>query len=152
VVEARFVHPRDALVEHRAKKIALMPPQHYILTTLAELLVGRELTSRQRERVERLSAGAFGRMVVFPQAGKKDANGRTPLVYEGDEARGGPKDCLHRSLVLFSPETKVGCLGFVLLTDAEEWCDSQRPTEIELLRNFDIFAEMPVEGNTATKL
>jgi hypothetical protein len=109
VVEARFVHPRDALAEYRAKKIALMPPQHYILTTLAELLVGRELTSRQRERVERLSAGAFGRMVVFPQAGKKDANGRTPLVYEGDEAREGPKGCLHRSLVLFSPETKVGC-------------------------------------------
>jgi len=119
VIEARFVRPRDALAEHRAKKIALMPPQHYILTTLAELLVGRELTSQQRERVERLAAGAFGRMVVFPRAGKKDAKGRTPLVYEGDEARGGPKDRLHRSLVLFSPETKVGGSTCVLLTDAE---------------------------------
>jgi hypothetical protein len=109
VVEARFVHPSDALAEHRSKKIALMPPQHYILTTLADLLVGREATTHQRERVERLSAGAFGRMVISPQVGKCDANGRTALVFEGDEARGGPRDRLHRSLVLFSPETKVSC-------------------------------------------
>ena len=109
VIEARFVHPQDALAEHRSKKIALMPPQHYILTTLADdLLVGRQTTPQQRERVERLSAGAFGRMVICPQVGKKDANGRTPLVYEGDEARGGPRGELHRSIVLFSPETKVG--------------------------------------------
>jgi hypothetical protein len=119
VIEARFVHLRDALAEHRAKKIALMPPQHYILTTLADLLVvgGRgattTTTSQQRECVKRLSAGAFGRMIIFPQAGKKDANGRTPLVYEGDEARGGPKGRIHRSLVLFSPETKVGLFDVV---------------------------------------
>lgn len=87
-----------------------MPPQHYILTTLAAdfLLVGRQTTPQQRERVEQLSAGAFGRMVICPQAGKRDANGRTPLVYEGDEARGGLRGHLHRSIVLFSPETKVG--------------------------------------------
>jgi len=125
VIEARFVHPLDALAEHRAKKIALMPPQHYILTTLADVLVGRVPTAQQRERVERLSAGTFGRMVVSPQAGKKDANGRTPLVFEGDETRGGPKGRLHRSLVLPNPETKL-------------------PAEIELLRNFDIFAD--IEG------
>jgi len=98
------VHPQEALAEHRSKKIALMPPQHYILTTLADLLVGRQ----QRERVEQLSAGSFGRMVICPQAGKRDANGRTALVYEGDEARGGPRGRLHRSIVLVSPETKVG--------------------------------------------
>ena len=114
VVEARFVHPSDALAEHRSKKIALMPPQHYILTTLADLLVGREATAHQHERVERLSAGAFGRMVISPQAGKRDANGRTALVFEGDEARGGPRGRLHRSLVLFSPETKVGCTTYAL--------------------------------------
>lgn len=108
VVEARFVHPLEALAEHRSKKIALMPPQHYILTTLAELLAGRQTTHRQRERVGELSAGAFGRMVICPQAGKRGADGRTPLVYEGDEARGGPRGRLHRSIVLFSPETKVG--------------------------------------------
>jgi hypothetical protein len=107
VIETRFVHPQDALAEHRAKKIALPPPQHYILTTLADILVGRSATSRQRERVNQLSAGAFGRMVVHPRAGKKDASGRIPLVYEGDEERGGPKGRLHRSLVLFSPESKV---------------------------------------------
>jgi hypothetical protein len=104
------VHPLEALAEHRAKQIALMPPQHYILTTLADLLVGREASPYQRERVERLSAGAFGRMVFCPQAGgkKRDADGRVELVFEGDEARGGPRGRLHRSLVLFSPDTKVG--------------------------------------------
>jgi hypothetical protein len=96
-----------------------MPPQHYILTTLADLLlVGHQTTPQQRERVEKLSAGAFGRMVICPRAGKRDANGRTPLVYEGDEARGGPSGHLHRSIVLFSPETKVGVVvRLVLLND-----------------------------------
>ena len=108
VIEARFVHPLQALAEHQAKQIALMPPQHYILTTLADLLVGREAAPHQRERVERLSAGAFGRMVVCPEAVRAgDARGRVALVFEGDEARGGPKGRVHRSLVLFSPETKV---------------------------------------------
>ncbi|KAI0302188.1 hypothetical protein BC826DRAFT_904409 [Russula brevipes] len=115
VVAARFVHPSDALAEHRAREIALMPPQHYILSTLADILAGREATAEQRARVERLSAGAFGRMVVCPRR-------RTPFVFEGDEARGGPKGRLHRSLVLFDPETKV--------------------SSVELLRNFDIFTEI----------
>ncbi|KAI9466357.1 NUDIX hydrolase domain-like protein [Lactarius psammicola] len=131
VIEARFVHPRDALAEHAAKKIALMPPQHYILSTIADILVGPEARTHQRERVEQLSAGAFGRMVVHPRAGKKDASGRTPLVFEGDETHGGPKGRLHRSLVLFSPETKL-------------------PSEVTLLRNFDIFTE--VESGVTTKL
>ncbi|KAI9446313.1 NUDIX hydrolase domain-like protein [Lactarius indigo] len=133
VIEARFVHPLDALTEHGEKKIALMPPQHYILSTLADILVGPEARTHQRERVERLSAGAFGRMVIQPQGGKKDAEGRTPLVFEGDEMRGGPKGRLHRSLVLFSPETKA-----------------QLPTEVTLLRNFDIFTE--VESGVKSKL
>lgn len=108
VVEVRFVHPQEALAEHRSKKIALMPPQHYILTTLADLLVGRQTTPGQRERVKQLSAGSFGRMVVCPRVGKRDADGRASFVYEGDEARGGPRGRLHRSIVLFSAETKVG--------------------------------------------
>jgi 8-oxo-dGTP pyrophosphatase MutT (NUDIX family) len=119
VIETRFVHPQDALAEHRAKQIALMPPQHYILSTLADILVGRSATLQQRERVNRLSAGAFGRMVVHPRAGKKDASGRIPLVYEGDEERGGPKGRRHRSLVLFSPESKVRDTMRCALIDAE---------------------------------
>lgn len=84
-----------------------MPPQHYILSTIADILVGPEARTHQRERVERLSAGAFGRMVVHVRTGKKDASGRTPLIFEGDETRGGPKGRVHRSLVLFDPVTKV---------------------------------------------
>ena len=107
VIEARFVHPHDALAEHRTKKIGLMPPQHYILSTIADILVGPEARTHQRERVEQLSAGAFGRMVVHVRTGKKNASGRTPLIFEGDETRGGPKGRVHRSLVLFDPATKV---------------------------------------------
>lgn len=105
------MHPQEALAEHRSKKIVLMPPQHYLLTVLADLLAGPQTTPQQRGRMERLSAGAFGRMVFCPQVEKRDANGRTPLVYEGDEARGGPRGHLHRSVVLISPETKVGWFG-----------------------------------------
>jgi len=123
VIEARFVHPQEALAEHFAKKIALVPPQHYILSTIADILVGPEARAHQRERVERLSAGAFGRMVIHAQMGKKDANGLTPFVYDGDETRGGPKGRLHRSLVLFDSETKLA-------------------TEVTLVRNFDIFTEV----------
>ena len=36
VVEVHFVHPSDALTEHRFEKIVLMLPQHYILTTLED--------------------------------------------------------------------------------------------------------------------
>lgn len=134
VIEARFVHPYDALAEHRAKKIRLMPPQHYILSTISDILVGPEARTHQRERVERLSAGAFGRMVIHVRTGKKDANGRTPLVFEGDETHGGPKGRLHRSLVRFDPETKL-------------------PTEVILLRNFDIFTEIESgASDDATKL
>jgi len=133
VVAARFVHPSDALAKHRAREIALMPPQHYILSTLVDILVGREATAQQRARVEQLSAGAFGRMVVCPRVGKVDASGRAPFVFEGDEARGGPKGRLHRSLVLFDPETKL-------------------PTEVELLRTFDIFTEIEDGAIDSTKL
>jgi hypothetical protein len=135
-----------------------MPPQHYILTTLADdlLLVGRQTTPRQRERVERLSAGAFGRMVICPRAGKRDANGRTTLVYEGDEARGGPRGQLHRSIMLFSPEAKVGLvLRLVLALErrADGLENTQLPTEVELLRNFDIFTEVESGATTrSTKL
>jgi hypothetical protein len=96
-----------------------MPPQHYILTTLADILVGGESTFQQRERVKQLSAGAFGRMVIHPKVCKKDANGWIPLVYEGDEARGGPNGRLHRSLMLVNPETEVRLHDAAHLTNAE---------------------------------
>lgn len=102
VIAARFVHPRTALAEARANTIALMPPQVYLLSTIAEVLTGHVNTAAQRERIRALAEGAFGRMVVQPQpAPQKDEQGRTILLYEGDEARGGAKGRLHRSLGKF---------------------------------------------------
>jgi len=81
-----------------------------------------------------------GRITAHRDMGKshfvdlKDASGRIPLVFEGDETRGGPKGRLHRSLVLFDPVTKF-------------------PTEVTLLRNFDIFTEVESgTRNDTTKL
>jgi hypothetical protein len=104
VVEARFVHPTIALEEFFAKRIAFMPPQYYLLTTLAGILHGSVANESQRARVEQLANGAFGKMVINPQARTlpEVPKGYTCLTYEGDEARGGPKGQLHRSLVLFT--------------------------------------------------
>lgn len=106
MISARFLHPDDALEEFHSGKITFMPPQAYLLTTLSGLLQGRVNTLEQRARVEELSAGMFGRMVINPRRLlKEDNEGRTILTYEGDETRGGSKGRLHRVLV------KVGKTG-----------------------------------------
>ncbi|KAJ6490659.1 NUDIX hydrolase domain-like protein [Mycena vitilis] len=125
VIAARFVHPDDVLAEFGAGKITLMPPQFYIIQTLADILHGGATTAAQRERVEELARGAFGQMVINPQRlGPPDAQGRIVLTYEGDHTRGGPEGRLHRAIVL------TGKNGIT--------------SEIKLERNFDIFTE--IEG------
>lgn len=94
VVSARFVRPRDALA------LTLMPPQYYLLSTLADVLSADATTIMERQRVRDLAQGAFGRMWINPRAlPGKDERGRTVLTYEGDETRGGSEGRLHRSLV-----------------------------------------------------
>jgi len=124
VISARFVHPEDALQEFRDGKIKFMPPQAYLLTTLAGVLQGRVNTPTQRARVEELSRGMFGRMVINPRPllAKPDEDGRTILTYEGDETRGGSKGRLHRVII------KAGKGGIT--------------SEVVLQRNFDIFTEI----------
>lgn len=100
VISARFVHPREALREFREEKITLMPPQFYILTTLCDILQGSQNNAEQQAKVESLSRGAFGRMVLNPQPCRPEsddlAKGYSILTYEGDETRGGSKGQLHR--------------------------------------------------------
>ncbi|TFK42463.1 NUDIX hydrolase domain-like protein [Crucibulum laeve] len=123
VVEARFVHPRKALAECQQGKITFMPPQYYILSTLVDILQGDVNTLEQRSRVETLSRGLFGRMVINPRplhAGNTE--GYTILTYEGDETRGGSKGRLHRALV----KAEKGGIT----------------SEITLQRNFDVFSEI----------
>ena len=100
VIEARFIHPRTALIEFREGRLSLMPPQYYLLSTLADILQGPTNTLTQREKVQTLSKGLFGKMVITPQRYKNnDGMGRVTLTYEGDETRGGSKGRLHRALV-----------------------------------------------------
>ncbi|KAG6814564.1 hypothetical protein H0H92_000092 [Tricholoma furcatifolium] len=123
VVSARFVHPVDALREFQEGKIKFMPPQAYLLQTLAEILQGNTNTSEQRERVEILSQGTFGRMILNPlRLGSPDEEGRSILTYEGDETRGGLKGRRHRVVI------KAGKGGIT--------------SEVILERNFDIFTEI----------
>ncbi|KAF9779884.1 hypothetical protein BJ322DRAFT_1086998 [Thelephora terrestris] len=122
VISARFVHPVEALRAHEAKEMLFMPPQHYLVHVLAEVLGGEgtgEEEEAQRERVRRLAAGAFGRMVVMPRQMKGGGDGSVVLAFEGDEVVGGRVGARHRSVIVPGP-------GGV-------------PTEIELQRNVDVF-------------
>ncbi|KAI0748573.1 NUDIX domain-containing protein [Daedaleopsis nitida] len=125
VIAARFVHPARALAECAAERIALFPPQFYLLRTLADVLTGAQNTAQQRARVRTLSAGAFGRMVVNPRPARDpeaEAAGFRVLAYEGDETRGGSPGRRHRCRV------KFGAGGVA--------------NSIMLERNFDIFSEI----------
>lgn len=123
VIAARFLHPDAVLAEFGAREITLMPPQFYIVRTLAGILRGPATTAAQRERVEALAHGAFGRMVINPRRlGPPDAQGRFVMTYEGDHTRGGPPGRLHRATV------QMGKGGIT--------------SEIVLERNFDISTEI----------
>jgi hypothetical protein len=79
-----------------------MPPQHYLINTLAEILSGDRNSEGQRMRVRQLSEGPFGRMVVLPRQSKL-GDGRVVLAYEGDELVGGPSGARHRSVIRPGP-------------------------------------------------
>jgi hypothetical protein len=105
--------PRAALNSFVTKKLLLMPPQFYLISTLADILIGGETTEAQRNRVQTLSKGCFGSMVINPRAlSDEDEQGRQVLSYEGDETRGGSKGTLHRSLVKFSKGGVSISLGY----------------------------------------
>ncbi|KAF9482816.1 hypothetical protein BDN70DRAFT_874629 [Pholiota conissans] len=121
VIEVRFVHPTKALDECREGTISFMPPQYYILSTLADILHGSMNTPDQRLKVETLSHGLFGKMVINPRRKGVDENGRAILTYEGDETRGGSKGRLHRALVTMNGSSA---------------------SDISMIRNFNIFTEI----------
>lgn len=116
VIAARFLHPVDALTEFQKGKISFMPPQFYILSTLADILQGSVNTREQRASVEALSGGLFGRMVINPLRLREDEDGRTILTYEGDESRGGPNGRLHRAFI------KIGKAGVCPLLSSDQDC------------------------------
>lgn len=114
MVAARFVHPADALAECQTGKVVFMPPQYYLLSALATILRGHSSSAVQRARVEELSAGPFGRLVVNPRPhkGPEVPEGLSCLTYEGDEQRGGPPGRLHRSYIRFEKNVSVVVMMF----------------------------------------
>ncbi|KAI5119954.1 hypothetical protein M0805_002143 [Coniferiporia weirii] len=138
VISAQYIHPRTILAAFTRGDIGLMPPQFYLITTLNEVFAGADAemsTSAQRERIKQLAYGTFGRMVINPRylPGPKGKlpDGRRVLTYEGDEARGGKKGKLHRAV--FKPQK-----------------GTPLPSEITLIRNFDIFTD--IEETPSSKL
>lgn len=99
ITEARFLHPRRALVECLEGKIRCMPPQFYILSTLADLLHGSVNTAEQKAKIETLSKGAFGQMLINPERLGRDEDGHSIVTFEGDETRGSKKGRLHRMII-----------------------------------------------------
>jgi len=73
-----------------------MPPQFYILSTLADILDGAINTAEQRGKLQALSAGAFGKFIFNPRKIGWDEDGRLILALEGDETSGIRKGRLHR--------------------------------------------------------
>ncbi|KAL0946815.1 hypothetical protein HGRIS_012984 [Hohenbuehelia grisea] len=127
VVSTHFVHPSAAIEECRKGTFTFMPPQFYIVTTLAGILQGSQTTHEQRAQIEALSNGAFGQMVINPKRlQQRDSDGCVIFAYEGDETRGGSSGRRHRTLA------PVRNNKFVT-------------KEIRLERNFDIFSE--IEAN-----
>ena len=119
--------------------MVFMPPQFYILSTLADVLKGSKTTAEQIEQVERLSQGAFGRLTINPRGVGKSSDGRTILAYEGDEARGGVKGRMHRALVQFEKTVRP----FLLTTSSsEDLTLLQTPSQVTLVRNFNIFKDI----------
>lgn len=136
VISARFVHPSEALRVNRSRGMTFMPPQYYLISTLAEILSGNRNDEAQRERVRQLSEGVFGRMVVVPRQLKLE-DGRVALVYGGDELVDGPVGARHRSTVKPGPGG-VSLIAFVFGIFADA---GQVPTEIDLQRNIDVFTK-----------
>ena len=79
-----------------------MPPQYYLISTLAEILSGDQTSEAQRIRVRQLAEGTFGRMVIHPRQSKL-GDGRVLLAYEGDETVDGSVGARHRSIIKPGP-------------------------------------------------
>ncbi|KAF9066327.1 NUDIX domain-containing protein [Rhodocollybia butyracea] len=124
VIAARFIRAEDALAEFNARKITFMPPQFYILETLASILRSATNTRQERAAVQQLSTGQFGQMTINPRydLAQSKPGEKSVLTYEGDETRGGSPGRLHRAVVT----TQKGGIT----------------TAIVIHRNFDIFTEI----------
>ena len=86
-----------------------MPPQYYLISTLAQILSGDLNNEVQRTRVRQLAEGAFGGMVILPRQSKLE-DGRLLLVYEGDELLNGPPGAKHRSII----NSGIGGVSFMV--------------------------------------
>ena len=139
VVEARFVHPKDALEECKQGKVSFMPPQYYLISTLAEIFDGPKNTKEQREKVGTLSSGLFGRMVINPRPLGKDELGRSILTYEGDQTRGGSQGRLHRAHLKMKDGVR-SLLSPHLTTSPD---DSSLPRERAKSRSLEILTYLP---------
>lgn len=120
-----------------------MPPQFYILSTLADILDGAVNTADQRGKLQALSAGAFGGIVFNPRKIGRDEDGRLVLALEGDETSGIRKGRFHRVIAkmdtgVSAPHLRERMVNFHIFFKI--------PTGFALVRNFDIFNELEIHN------
>jgi hypothetical protein len=101
VISAKFIHPRKVLEEFAAGRMGIMPPQFYLLSTLADVLDRND----GRDALINLCRTPFSEMVINPE-GSVDEQGLTTLRLEGDYTRGGSPGRLHRIMARI-PKGKV---------------------------------------------
>jgi hypothetical protein len=96
VISTLFIRPRKALQMASEGKMLLMPPQFYLLTTLAELLQEHETAEHEIERISTLCNSTFGHAIIRPERFTIVGEAKSFMAYEGDEVRGGPPGRKHR--------------------------------------------------------
>jgi len=111
-----------------------MPPQYYLLQTLAPIITGDVSTPEQKEAVRKLAESGFGSMVINPRPlPNKHEEGWTIMTYEGDETRGGAPGTRHRSLL----NPKKGLVSAFLprfdrsITNTKLYADASRAARAE---------------------
>lgn len=139
VISASFRTPASVLTAHARGQVKLMPPQYYLLHTLACVL-DPSTPGDFRSKIEdaqALARGAFGKQLLSPRGSGVLEDGRSILTLQGDEQRGGQQGRIHR--IIARMPSKPG----------------NTPENIEVAKNFDFFTEIeehlhPKEGEMPT--
>ncbi|KAI0784376.1 NUDIX domain-containing protein [Abortiporus biennis] len=125
IAEVRFIHISEAIKSFNRKELSILTPQLYLLRTLSGIIGDSVIsTNEEREKIRELALGDFGRMILNPITiyPRPNATKERTYLYEGDEARGGPKGCLHRNVNTFDQD------GLLV--------------EDKLYRTFDVFSSI----------
>jgi 8-oxo-dGTP pyrophosphatase MutT (NUDIX family) len=165
ILSTFFQAPREILRSFGEGAISLMPPQYYLLSTLADILEKPETSPDLSvpQYVRQTVGKAFGARVFNPKFGTRtvgnDGISRAVLMYEGDDQYesaslgdtiGAENARRHRSLVTFKDGVGLNISFFHNVRRAlietfpyDPYAEIhliQRPASIQLERTIDVFS------------